>query len=227
MGLSLLGGLAVILAIWFMVQAAEGLSFAFPRRPSVVDPTKAKAGAQSLLILIAAGVLASLVVGFAVGDRTVISPYHLVIAAIAYLPIRELLTADTYRGAFIIVNAVEDSVRPALIAAISQVFGSVIEEQDRLVAADWEGDDFRLLIDEKSHVIVVDPMFAVTPAKAGLFVRALHDKLQGVKAPRFNERSFWFAFALPLALTILCAAVAFMLLNPATNPIDLRPTIGR
>ena len=143
-----------------------------------------------------------------------------------YFPARELMTADTYRGAFIIVNAIEDNVRPVLIAAINEVFGSVIEEKDRLVAADWEGDDFKLHIDEKLHLIVVDPTFSVPPDKAHLLMRALHAKLHDIKAPRFNERSFWLSFALPLALTILYAGIAFYLLNPGSHPITLRGTVG-
>lgn len=226
MGLYLLGGLAAVLALWFMVQSAEGLGYAFPRRPSVLDTQKSHTSSGILLTLIIVGLAASFVVPLAAGQPVALSPFHIVVGAAALLPIWEMMTADGYRYSFVIVNAAEETARPALVAAIDEVFGTVIEDKDRLIASDYEGDDFQLRFDEKAHLIVVEPVFDVPPAKVHLLLKALQAKLKDVKAPGFNERGFWFAFALPLALTAFYAVSAYFLLNPTTHPISLRGTIG-
>src|SRR5262249_55499393 len=153
---------------------------------------------------------------FAAGQKLAFGFYHMLIAAAAILPAYELMTADVYKGSFVIVNAIEETTKPVLVAAINEVFGTVIEDHDALIAADWEGDDFVLLIDERLHLIVVNPTFKVPGHKVQLLMRVLHEKLKDVKAPRFNERTFWFAFALPVVLMAVYAIAAYALLNPAT-----------
>jgi hypothetical protein len=221
----LLGGLAGILALWFMLQAAEGLGYAFPRHPAAIDPSRARSGAQILAALIVAGLTLSLIVPLGIGQPLKFSPLHLIVAAALLVPLWELMTADVYKGTFLIVNADPETARPALIAAVSEVFGSVVDDKDMLVASDWEGDDFRVLVDERARLIVLNPTFRIPAIKVLLLMKALAAKLKTVKSAGFNERSFWIAFALPLALTVLYAGVAFLLLSSKAS-IPLRGTLG-
>jgi hypothetical protein len=218
--------LAAILALWFMVIAAEGLGFAVPRHPSVLDPTRSRAADWVLITVILVGLGAAIIMPLSLGNRLALGPLSLVIAAAILVPIWELATSAVYRGSIIVINALEETARPVVVASVSEVFGTVVEEKDMLLAADWEGDDFRLLVDGHSHLMVLNPTFIVPQAKIRLLMTVLAAKLKTIKAPGFNERSFWIAFALPLALTVLYAAIAFDLLSPVTH-IALRGTLGR
>lgn len=225
MGLYLLGALAALLVVWFMVQAAEGFGYAFPRHPSAIDPARSRSAAQTLVGVVIAGLVLSLAIPVGMGQALVFSPFHAVVAAVIVVPIWELMTADAYRGSILVVNADPDTTRPALIAAISEVFGDVVDDKDMLVASDWEGDDFRVYVDEKARLMVLNPTFRMPALKAHKLMKALEAKLKNVKAPGFNERSFWIAFVLPVALMALNAGVAFVLFN-AKSAGGLRGTLN-
>lgn len=224
-GLYILGALAALLVVWFMIQAAEGFGYAFPRHPSAIDPARSRSGAQALIWIVAAGVILSLAVPVAMGQAFAFSPYHLVVATVLALPAWELMTADAYRGAILVVNADPDATRPAVIAAVSEVFGDVVDDKDMLVASDWEGDDFRLYVDERARLMVLNPTFRMPSLKAHRLMKTLEEKLKGVKAPGFNERSFWIAFVVPVALMALYGAITFLIFN-AKSLAGLRGTLN-
>jgi hypothetical protein len=209
-----LGGLAALLALWQAMTAIEGVGYAFPLRPSVVVPQRWAVGARVLVWTIVLGLAASFIAPLAVGETAHVSAFHIIIGLGLIVPIWDQLAARMYGDSFVILNGRADVVRPVALAAVAQVFGPMDEDRNFFYSQEKPGEDFQIIIHERPHLLVLDPTFKIDKARRRALEESLAAALKKVKSSGFNEPSFWISFVLPLLFGVVCAGIAYFVLQP-------------
>jgi len=188
-------------------------------------PERWSGGAQTLLWVILAGLVASFLVPMLQGDVARLTFFHLLILLAVVLPIWEILAARMYGDSFVVVNGRQEVIRPIIVATVARVFGEIFEEKDMIYSVDKRGEDWQLIPHDRQHLLVLDPTFRVDMRRRRALEKALEAALKGIKPAGFNERSFWISFILPLWFVVVYAGIAYYLLHPLTAA-PLRGTIG-
>lgn len=215
----ILGGLAGLLAFWYLVSAMDGLSYAFPMRPAVVMPSRSRGFSTALFVI----VIIALTASFVTGPPN--APLYLPFLAVIVHALWEIYQAGIFGRGLIIVNGHAETLRPLIAEAARDVLGPLKDDDHGLRSDSDDGIAIRIDVYEKARVIALSPGYKVSTRQITLLEQRLNRAFRKVKATGFSPEGFWIATILPIGLALLYAFIAYALLSPEMNRIAMRGTI--